>query len=200
MSNALREHRECMSGASFQSPWCLQACHESCQYQQNVKVQAININKARVLFMQTRYWERPLLLVSREALSWQLIICLVSIRCWGRERCQGRGIMNIIASFLILRFTHREINFPFKRINSDVAWAVSLPWGSRVFRFWRGGVSHCVNVTRCLLAPAYLRRYVLNILTMLSGIMATFLTGQIHIQISRQPPEDYDNCHSHCPR
>ena len=29
--------------------------------------------------------------------------------------------MNIIASFLILRFTHREINFPFKRINSDVA-------------------------------------------------------------------------------
>ena len=139
LSNALREHRECMSGASFQSPWCLQACHESCQYQQNVKVQAININKARVLFMQTRYWERPLLLVSREALSWQLIICLVSIRCWGRERCQGRGIMNIIASFLILRFTHREINFPFKRINSDVAWAVSLPRGTRVFGFWRGG-------------------------------------------------------------
>ena len=109
--------------------------HESCQYQHNVKVQAININKARVLFMQTRYWERPLLLVSREALAWHLIICLVSIRCWGRAMS---GIMNIIASFLISLETHREINFPFKRINSDVAWALSFPLGSRVFRFWGG--------------------------------------------------------------
>ena len=38
----------------------------------------------------------------------------------------------------IERLTHREINFPFKRMNSDVAWAAPLPWGSRVFRFWRG--------------------------------------------------------------
>lgn len=44
----------------------------------------------------------------------------------------------------------------------------------------RGGESLLYNVTRCLsLAPAYLRRYVLNILTMLSRIMAAFLTGQI---------------------
>ena len=78
--------------------------------------------------MQTRYWEswvRPLLLVSREALSWQLIICLVSIKDAGL----GLGLW-LLTSLRHPSLRLREINFPLADeylVKLHEPWAISPP-------------------------------------------------------------------------
>ena len=147
--------------------------------------------------MQTRYWEswvRPLLLVSREALSWQLIICLVSIKDAGL----GLGLW-LLTSLRHPSLRLREINFPLadeypvKLVKLHEPWAISPP-GPVFVDSER--VSHCLNVTRWPL--------------LISGDMfwifwqccpGLWLHSSLDIStLSKehlcQGSQDYDDCHS----